>query len=73
MVPVNDVESWPVVHHRLAMLYARMGRVAEAEKHLAALEKAWDRPDPEVRRILDEARTAVRTASGMARPVAGGK
>ena len=72
-IPVREVDSWPVVHHRLAMLYSRLGRLTDAERHLAALEKAWDRPDPDVRRMLDEARTAVRSARGMTRPEAGGK
>ena len=73
MVPMVETDCWPVLHRRLALLYARMGRVADAERHLAALEKAWDRPDPEVRRMLDDARSAVRSARGMARPVAGGR
>jgi len=52
----------PYAHQRLALLYARLGRAAEAERHLEAAEKAWDRPDPEVRLMLEEARGAVRTA-----------
>ena len=54
------------IHHRLALLYVRLGRLAEAERHLMSAERIWDRPDPEVRRMLDEARTAVRSARGMA-------
>ena len=63
----------PFTRLRLVALLARMGRIADAGRHLAILERDFTRPDPDVRRILDEARTAVRTASGMARPVAGGK
>ena len=54
-----ETALWPSVHNRLALLYARMGRVPDAERHLAALEKAWDRPDPEVLRMLNATRDAV--------------
>ena len=46
-------------HHRLVLLYARMGRLADAERHLVVLERWWDRPDDIARRMLDEARAAV--------------
>jgi hypothetical protein len=55
-------------HQRLVLLYAGLGRIADAERHLAILERWWDRPDDIARRMLDEARTAVRAARGMARP-----
>ncbi len=58
----------PYVDRRLALLDARLGRVPEAERHLAAAEQAWDRPDPDVRRMLDEARAAVRAGRAMTRP-----
>jgi len=58
----------PLAHRRLILLYARMGRVADAERHLAVLERWWDRPDDISRRMLDEARAVVRSARGMARP-----
>jgi eukaryotic-like serine/threonine-protein kinase len=61
-------EVRPAFHCRLALLYARMHRVADAERHLAAAEEAWDRPDPAVRRMLDEARAVVRRAGVAARP-----
>jgi hypothetical protein len=64
-IPIIEPEFHPVTHHRLVMLYARMGRAADAERHLVALEQAWDRPDPAIRRMLDEARAAVRAARGM--------
>jgi tetratricopeptide (TPR) repeat protein len=62
--------SWetPYTHQRLVVLYARLGRITEAERHLAALERTWDRPDPAVRRLLADAQAAVRSARGMARP-----
>jgi len=73
IVSFPSVCNWqrPYIHQRLAMLYVGMGRVAEAERHLAAVEQAWDRPDPPIRRLLEEARTAVRGARGMARPERG--
>lgn len=64
----HDSGERSYVHRRLALLYAKLGRMADADRHLAATEKIWDRPDPEVRRMLDEARAAVASARGMARP-----
>lgn len=54
------------VHHRLALLYAQLGRIADAERHLLAAERTWDRPDPAVKRMLEEARAAVRDATKLA-------
>jgi len=61
----------PLAHRRLILLYARMGRLADAERHLAVLERWWDRTDDVTRPMLEEARTAVRSARGMAGPEAG--
>jgi hypothetical protein len=47
-----------------------MGRIADAERHLAILERWWDRPDDIARKMLDEARAAVRSARGMGSPEA---
>jgi len=58
----------PLVYLRLTLLYARMGRLDEAERHLAVLERWWDRPDDIAQDMLDEARNAVRSARGLARP-----
>ena len=55
-------------HHRLVLLFARMGRLADAERHLTVIERWWDRPDDIARRMLAEARAAVRAARGVARP-----
>jgi tetratricopeptide (TPR) repeat protein/predicted Ser/Thr protein kinase len=68
--PFADWAS-PYLHQRLTLLALRLGRIAEAERHLAAAEKAWDRPDPAIRRLLEEARQAVQSARGMARPERG--
>jgi hypothetical protein len=48
------------------MLYARMGRVADAERHLTAVEQAWGRPDEQTRRMLAEARAAAAGARAKA-------
>jgi tRNA A37 N6-isopentenylltransferase MiaA len=61
----------PFAHLRLVTLFARMGWLADAERHLAVVERCFTTPDPEVRRMLEEARSAVRSARGMARPEAG--
>jgi len=61
----------PFAHLRLITLYARMGRPADAERHLAVLERWWDRTDDVSRPMLEAARTAVRSVRGMARPEAG--
>jgi eukaryotic-like serine/threonine-protein kinase len=69
----NAPETWywggisrSFAHLRLARIYAGMGRIADAEHHLAVLERWWDRPDDIARRLLDEARAAVRSSRGMA-------
>ena len=75
----TDAAAWnywsgiarPLAHHRLVLLYAHMGRPADAERHLAVLERWWDRPDGVSRPMLEAARTAVKSARGMARPEAG--
>jgi len=54
----------PFVHQRLAVLRARKGELAEAERHLAVLERDVTRPDPEVRHLIDQARDAVGEARG---------
>ncbi len=54
-------------HQRLVMLYSHMGRLAEAERHMAILERDFTRPDPDVRHLLDEARAAVGYSQGTAR------
>jgi tetratricopeptide (TPR) repeat protein len=58
----------PFTHQRLVMLYVRLGRLPEAGRHLTALEQEFSDPDPDMRRLLSEARSAVMAARGMARP-----
>ena len=60
--PTGPDKPW--AHRRLALLYARLGRIPDAERHLAAAEKALGRPDPAVRKMLEEARVAVAGAKG---------
>jgi len=59
---VNAYWEVPYVEQRLALLYVRMGRIADAERHLAAAEQSWDRPDPAIRHLIAEARTAIVSA-----------
>ena len=65
----HDAWPWrallgPFAHQRLAILYAQMGRQDDARRHLEALERAWQRPDPGLERLLGEARSAVGSAAG---------
>jgi tetratricopeptide (TPR) repeat protein len=46
-------------HQRLVMIYARMGRREDAERHWREFSATFTNPDPEVRHLLDEARTAI--------------
>jgi tetratricopeptide (TPR) repeat protein len=58
----------PYAHQRLVMIYARMGRREEAERHWQAFSSVFVNPDPEVRHLLDDARAAIQGLRGMARP-----
>ncbi len=49
----------PYAHQRLVMIYARMGRREDAERHWEAFSTTFTNPDPEVRHLLDEARAAI--------------
>ena len=49
----------PYAHQRLVMIYARMGRREDAERHWREFSAAFTNPDPEVRHLLDEARAAI--------------
>jgi hypothetical protein len=51
--------SPPYAHQRLVMIYARMGRREDAERHWREFSAAFTNPDPEVRHLLDEARAAI--------------
>ena len=49
----------PYAHQRLVMIYARMGRREDAERHWREFSAAFTNPDPEVKHLLDKARAAV--------------
>jgi len=52
-------------HHRLVLLYARMGRIEDAKRHWKIFTETVDRPDPELRPLIAEARAALVSAEGM--------
>jgi hypothetical protein len=60
--------SFPFIHQRLVMLYVGMGRLEEAREHWEVFRRTFTRPDPEVRHLIDEARSALTSAEAMARP-----
>jgi hypothetical protein len=49
-------------HQRLVVLYARMGRVADARRHWQVLSTTFTQPDPEMQHFVDEARAALANA-----------
>ena len=72
--PLMGPTAESLAHQRLnvpAPEVTRLRPSAGAEGHLAVVEKWFTTPDPEVRRMLEAARTAVRSARGMARREAG--
>ena len=57
-------------HQRLVLLYTRLGRLEPAREHWRAFNTTFVHPDPELRRLRDEARAALAGAEAMARPQA---
>ncbi len=51
-------------HQRLVVLYARMGRVADARRHWQVFSTTFTQPDPEMQHFVDEARAALASAEG---------
>jgi tetratricopeptide (TPR) repeat protein len=49
-------------HHRLVLLYAKMGRVEDARRHWEIFEKTFTNPDPELVPMVEEARRALEEA-----------
>jgi tetratricopeptide (TPR) repeat protein len=49
-------------HHRLILLYSRMGRVEDARRHWEAFVKTFTHPDVELVPMLEEARQALEDA-----------
>ncbi|MBI1799284.1 MAG: protein kinase, partial [Candidatus Eisenbacteria bacterium] len=52
-------------HRRLVMLYAHMGRLTDAERHWQILAETFTHPDPELRDLVDDARSALVSARGI--------
>ncbi len=63
----RDGAERPYLRWRLALLDAKLGRLTDAERHLAAAERALDEPNPAVRRRLDDARAALGAQRAMSR------
>jgi hypothetical protein len=57
----------PYAHQRLVMLYARMGRREDAERHWREFSAAFTHPDPELKHLLDDSRAAIMSLRGMQR------
>ena len=49
----------PFAYQRLVLLSASEGRLADAQRHLKALTDMFTEPDPELRRLVDDARAAL--------------
>jgi hypothetical protein len=49
-------------HQRLVVLYARMGRPADARRHWRVFSETFTTPDPEMVHLVDEARAALASA-----------
>lgn len=56
----------PFAHRRLALLYSRMGRVEDAERHWSMFRETMRTPDPEIVPLIEEARSAVESARALA-------
>ncbi len=72
----TDGREWDIVargipyafaNQRLVLLYVRMGRLEDAQRHWKIFSESFTRPDPEVRPLLEEARAALASAEGMAK------
>ncbi len=49
-------------HQRLVLLYARLGRLADAQRHWQVFSTTFTQPDPEMQHFVDEARAALAAA-----------
>jgi hypothetical protein len=49
-------------HHRLVLLYSKMGRVDDARRHWEIFEKTFTNPDPKLAPMVEEAREALAAA-----------
>ena len=53
-------------HHRLALLYSKMGRVEDARRHWEAFSRMFTNPDPALAPMVEEARQALQEAEAKA-------
>ena len=53
-------------HHRLVLLYSKLGRVEDARRHWEIFEKTFTNPDPELVPMVEEARQALEEAEAKA-------
>jgi serine/threonine protein kinase/tetratricopeptide (TPR) repeat protein len=54
------------VRNHLARLYAKMGRLDDARRHMTVLDAQVMKPDPDIAKMLSETRAALASAEGMA-------
>jgi tetratricopeptide (TPR) repeat protein len=52
--------TYSFAHQRLVILYARLGRLDDANRHFRILTESFTTPDPEFRPLLAEARESIR-------------
>ncbi len=57
--------AFSFAHRRLVVLYTRLGRLEDAQRHWRILAETCTRPDPEMRPLIEEARSALAVAEGM--------
>ena len=55
-------------HRRLALHYARVGRLQDAKRHWGIFEQTFTNPDPELRPMIEEARHALAKAEAKPQP-----
>ena len=55
--------TYSFAHQRLVVLYARMGRVEDAERHWEIFSETFTNPDPDLVHLVDEARDVVAAAT----------
>jgi len=50
------------------LLYTRLGRLEAAQQHWQALAATFTHPDPDMKPLLEQARTALASAEAMPKP-----
>ena len=59
--------AWSLTHHRLVLLYARLGRIEDAQRHWQVFTASVRTPDAEMQPMIAEARAALASAEGVVR------